>query len=127
MRAFVLGAPALADAVRALGHDVLAPPAAPVAGLAQAERQWFVAAIDRMLEADVLVADVGHDAAGAGWAVAWFLAKGRLAVVLCPKAARATLSPLVAANPSPWCRFVVVERAEDAPAALAAALGARAR
>jgi hypothetical protein len=54
----------------------------------------------------------------AGWCIAWFLAKGRLALLACRRDARPGLTPLIAGNPSPWQRLVVY----DAPAGLAAAL-----
>lgn len=116
----------LADALAALGHEVVndaaAPP--PTPGLAQAERQAFLAAVDRMLEADCVVADVSAPRFEAGWCVAWFLAKGRLVVLTCRRDRRAALPPLLAGNPSPWQRLVLYDDPKELPGALRDLLGA---
>lgn len=131
MRAFVVpGADeaiqrALVAALQACGHDAindaLAPWRAPP--LAQAERQVFLGAVDRMLEAELLVADVSAPSAAAGWCVAWFLAKGRLCVLTCRRDARAALTPMLSGNPSPWQKLVVYDGPNDLAASLRALLG----
>src|SRR5438067_7271273 len=120
MRVLVLtppGTPAdVADAIQAAlaagGHERLDPPPPP-RPLAQAQREWFLATVDRMHEADAVLADVSAPNASAAWAVAWFLARGRLAVLACAADARETLSPVYAGNPSPWQRLVTYSDAPD--------------
>jgi hypothetical protein len=114
-------AAALDGALRAAGHQRLdlPPPPRP---LAIEQRAWFAATMDRLLEADLLLADVGTANASVAWALAWFLARGRLAVLTCPAAARAMLSPIVAGNPSPWQRVVEYADARALGDALAAVL-----
>lgn len=117
--------PALRRALEAAGHELVNDPQAPPPppGLAQAERQSFLLAVDRMLEADAVLADVGAESHAAGWCVAWFLAKGRLAVLTCRRDRRAALDPMLAGNPSPWQRLVLYDGPADLERALAAALG----
>ena len=105
---------ALVAAIHDAGHALVNDPvdhrrAFP---LAQAERNAFVVEIDKLMTADLLVADVSQPDTGVGWAVAWFLAKGRLVVVACAKDARASLPVLIGGNPSPWMRLVTFD---DAP------------
>lgn len=90
-------------------HDVLPDVPAAHAGLAASERQHFLALLDRLMEADMLVADVSAPDASVAWCVAWFLARGRLAVLSCRRDARAALSPMFAGNPSPWQRLLVYD------------------
>lgn len=104
---------ALRDAIAAGKHDVLADPPAAHAGLAASVRQRFLATVDRMMEADLLLADVSEPDAGVGWCVAWFLVRGRLAVLTCRKDARASLASMVAGNPSPWQRVVTYDRPDE--------------
>ena len=111
----------LADAGHAVLNDPRAAP--PTPGLAQAERQDFLLAVDRMLEADVVVADASEDRAAVGWCVAWFLAKGRLAVVACRRDRRAALPPMLAGNPSPWQRLVLYDGPDDLAKGLLGLLG----
>jgi hypothetical protein len=128
LRFFVVPGPdeaaqkALVTALHDAGHEVINDPfgALHAAPLAQAERNVFLATLDRMLEADALAADITHEGATAAWCVAWMLAKGRLCVLACRRDARANLSPMLAGNPSPWQRLV----AYDAPADLATSLRA---
>lgn len=114
---------ALRDAVAAASHDALADPPAAHAGLAASERARFLASVDRMMEADLLLADVSEPDAGVGWCVAWALARGRLVVLACRKDARASLAAMVAGNPSPWQRIVVYERIDELRDGLAKTLG----
>ena len=113
---------ALVTAIHEAGHEVVNDPfgALRASPLAAAERSVFLGAVDRMLEADALAADVTREGATAAWCVAWMLAKGRLCVLACRRDARANLSPMLAGNPSPWQRLV----AYDAPADLATSLRA---
>jgi len=109
---------ALRAAVDASKHEILADPPAAHVGLAASERDRFLTIVDRMMEADLLLADVSDPDAGVGWCVAWFLARGRLVVLTCRRDARAGLSAMVAGNPSPWQRTVIY----DDPAELTRAL-----
>jgi hypothetical protein len=104
---------ALADAIRDAGHSLVNDPldARRAFPLAQSERSTFVEETDRLLAADLLVADASQPDAGIGWAIAWFLAKGRLVVLCCSKDARASLAPLLAGNPSPWQKLVTYDDA----------------
>ena len=116
--------PVLLRAMEATGHEVVNDPRAPppTPGLSQAERQAFLLAVDRMLEAEAVLADVSEESAAAGWCVAWFLAKGRLVVLTCRRDRRAALDPMLAGNPSPWQRLVLYDGPADLEKALAAAL-----
>lgn len=113
---------ALRDAVGEAKHDLL--PDAPLAhaGVAASERNRFLTFVDRMMEADVLVAEASAPDASVGWCVAWFLARGRLVVLTCRREARATLSPMLAGNPSPWQRLLVYADAEELQKLLARTL-----
>lgn len=130
MRAFVVPGPeesvqkALVTALHEARHEVVNDPfgAWRAAPLAQAERQVFLAAVDKMLEAEVLVADVSDEGAAVGWCASWFLAKGRLVVLTCRRDARAQLTPMLSGNPSPWQRLVVYDGVEDLVPALRALL-----
>jgi hypothetical protein len=101
----------MASSIAEAGHELMNDPVARRASspLAQSERSRFVAEIDRLGAADLLVADVSLPDAGVGWAVAWFLAKGRLVVLCCAKDARASLPTLLSGNPSPWQKLVVYD------------------
>jgi hypothetical protein len=79
--------------------------------------------MDRLLEADLLVADVSAPDTGVGWVLAWFLARGRLAVVCCRRDARAEVPAIVAGNPSPWMRAVLYDDEAELRRELAAILG----
>lgn len=103
-------------------HDVLADPPATRGGLAASERDRFLTSVDRMMEAELLVADVSAPDAGVGWCVAWFLARGRLAVLACRKDARGQLAAMIAGNPSPWQRVVLYDRPGELAAAIATTL-----
>lgn len=104
---------ALVAAIAEAGHSLVNDPADArrLFPLAQAERSAFVAEMDKLMTADLLVADASQPDAGAGWAVAWFLAKGRLVVLCCSRDARASLPPLLAGNPSPWQKLVTYDDA----------------
>jgi hypothetical protein len=99
----------VADAGRELLPDVL--PAH--AGLAASERARFLALVDRMMEADVLLVDASAPDASVGWCVAWFLARGRLVVLACRRDAREKLATMLAGNPSPWQRSLVYSDAGE--------------
>ncbi|GEM_PF-4565892 len=130
MRVFVVPGPdeevakALVTAIHEAGHEVINDPfgALRAPPLAQAERNVFLGAVDRMLEADAVVADASAQSHAVGWCVAWFLAKGRLAVLSCRRDARAALSPMLAGNPSPWQKLVLYEGPRDLADALASLL-----
>ena len=107
------GRRALRDAAAASGHEVLPDPPHARPGLATSERDRFLTTVDRMMEAEMLVADASAPDAGVGWCVAWFLARGRLVVLTCRRDARASLSAMVAGNPSPWQRIVVYDAADE--------------
>ncbi|HVM46039.1 MAG TPA: hypothetical protein VM582_08905 [Candidatus Thermoplasmatota archaeon] len=113
---------ALRGAMADAKHDVLADPPAVHAGLAASERGRFLASVDRMMEADLLLADVSEPDAGVGWCVAWFLARGRLVVLTCRRAARPSLASMLSGNPSPWQRLVVYDDARELRSSLATAL-----
>lgn len=104
------------------GHDLLPDAPAAHAGLAKSERERFLTIVDRMMEADLLLADVTAPDAGVGWCIAWFLARGRLVVLTCRRDARAQLSAMLAGNPSPWERVVLYGRDDELPDLLAKAL-----
>lgn len=127
MRVYVAAGAEVADAVRALGHVVVNEVGAAGRGspIAQVERATFQREVDRMLEADILVADASLPDTTVGWALSWFLAKGRLVIVLCQKEARAALPPMVSGNPSPWCKIVVYDHAKDVVGALGSVLDSR--
>lgn len=114
---------ALRDAMADAKHEVLADPPAAHVGLAASERARFLATVDRMMEADLLLADVSEPDAGVGWCVAWFLARGRLVVLTCRKDARAALAAMLAGNPSPWQRVVTWERPDELRELLRKTLG----
>ena len=118
--------PALRGALAAGAHEVVNDPEAPAPtpGLAQAERQAFLLAVDRMLEAEAVLADVSTDGAAAGWCASWFLAKGRLVVLTCRRDRRNALDPMLAGNPSPWQRLVLYDGPDDLAKSLGALLGA---
>lgn len=121
-------APGIVDALRAAldGHDIVGSLEANGAtGVAQMERAAFLRAVDQLLEADVLVADVTRESHAVGWAIAWFLAKGRLVVLCCERSARARLSPMIGGNPSPWQRVLVYDDASGLQQALREALSSR--
>lgn len=126
MRAFValpLGTPeattvALTEALLAAGHQPLWPAPRPPP-LAQAERQAFVVTLDRMHEADLLVADLSAPDTGVGWVVAWFAARGRLIVLCCRHDARSGLPALITGNPSPWIRLIVYQDEAELRGAIA--------
>lgn len=114
---------ALRAAATAGGHTVLDSAPAAHAGLAASERARFLATVDRLMEADMLVADVSVPDAGVGWCVSWFLARGRLVVLSCRRDARAGVPSMLAGNPSPWQRFVLYDRPEELAGVLKATLG----
>lgn len=114
---------ALRDAIARAGNDALPAPPAAIPGVVASERQRFLASVDRMMEADMLVADATDPDASVGWSVAWFLARGRLVVLLCRRDARAGLAPMIAGNPSPWQRIVLYDATEEIPALLAKTIG----
>jgi hypothetical protein len=113
---------ALREAAARTGHEVLADAPGAHAGLAASERDRFLTMLDRLMEADLLLADVSAPDAGVGWCVAWFLARGRLVVLTCRRDARVQLAAMIAGNPSPWQRLVVYDRVEDLRPALTKAL-----
>jgi hypothetical protein len=103
-------------------HVVL--PALPdyLPGIAQSERNRFLTTVDRMLEAELLLADVSEESHSVAWCIAWFLAKGRLVVLTCRKDARGRLSAMLGGNPSPWQKTVLYESPADLGDSLAAVL-----
>jgi hypothetical protein len=126
MRALLISPPDLdaimRDAIVSAGHDALAPLPPWRAGLVASERERFLVAIDRMMEAELLVAHAdAHDTA---WCASWMLARGRLVVLACRRDARDALPPMLAGNPSPWQRLVLYADADELRLALAQALGA---
>ncbi|MFA5862091.1 MAG: hypothetical protein WDA16_10395 [Candidatus Thermoplasmatota archaeon] len=130
MRAFVALPPeaaddvtaALAEALLAAGHELLWPASRP-APIAQAERQAFTLTLDRMHEADLLVADVSVPDTSVGWAVAWFVARGRLVVLCCQRGGRDVLPVLIAGNPSPWVRLIMYDDGAQLSKAIASIVG----
>lgn len=116
--------PAIRSALEAAGHEVVNDPAAPppLGGLVAAERQSFLHDVDRMLEAEAVLAEVSEESAAAGWCVSWFLAKGRLAILPCRRDRRAALHPMLAGNPSPWQRLVLYDDPGSLEKALASLL-----
>lgn len=104
---------AMTEAASAARHEVLAPLPEAHGGLAQSERNRFLTAVDRMMEAEMLVADVSDESHAVGWCVSWFLARGRLVVLCCRRDRRGALSPMLAGNPSPWQKTVLYEHADD--------------
>lgn len=104
---------AMVDAAAAARHEVLPPLPEAHAGLAQSERARFLTAVDRMMEAEMLVADVSEESHAAGWCASWFLARGRLVVLCCRKDRRSALSPMLAGNPSPWQKLVLYDQPDD--------------
>lgn len=120
------GSQAVAGAIRAAlaeaGHEELPPAPAALGGVTKSERDHFLLAVDRLHEADLLIADASAPSARVGWEVAWFLARGRLVVVCCTKDARGMLSPMLAGNPSPWQKLVVHADAHELKGALTSLL-----
>lgn len=116
---------ALRAAAVASGHTLLPDAPAAHVGLAASERARFLATVDRMMEADMLLADVSAADAGVGWCVSWFLARGRLVVLTCRREARAGAgaSAMLVGNPSPWQRIVLYDRPEEIAGALKPTLG----
>lgn len=114
---------AIREALDASKHELL--PASPIAhaGLAASERDRFLTTVDRMMEAEMLVADVSTPDAGVGWCVAWMLARGRLVVLTCRRDARGSLSAMIAGNPSPWQRVVFYDTTAELTKELARAIG----
>lgn len=104
---------ALREGIADAKHDLLADAPMAHAGVAASERNRFLTMVDRMMEADVLVAEASAPDASVGWCVAWFLARGRLVVLTCRREARAALSPMLVGNPSPWQRLLVYADAEE--------------
>lgn len=82
----------------------------------RSDKEVFVAAVDRLHDADVLLAEASDESTALGWAVAWMLARGRL-VVVCHRRGVA-LPSLVAGNPSPWQRIVPYADASELQRAL---------
>ncbi|HET6403128.1 MAG TPA: hypothetical protein VFH78_00650 [Candidatus Thermoplasmatota archaeon] len=115
---------ALRETMAELGHEILPPPPLAHGGLAASERARFLASVDRMMEADLLLADASESDASVGWCVAWFLARGRLVVLTCRKDARAQLAPMLAGNPSPWQRLVLYADERELRALLRTSLAA---
>lgn len=113
---------AMERAVAGAGHELLPPLPEWRAGIAASERDRFLTTVDRMMEADLLLVDASEESASVGWCVAWFLARGRLVVLACRRGARASLSPMLAGNPSPWARLVPYDDAAGLHAALAGTL-----
>lgn len=126
MRIFVVPGPraaALARAAQAAGHDVVNDIRAhALAGVQKSERDAFLLAVDKMLEAELILADASIPDPAVGWCVAWFLAKGRLVVLACAKEQRVALSPMLAGNPSPWQKLVLYAGESELEAGVAAAL-----
>ena len=114
---------ALREALDASKHELLPLPPVAHAGLAASERDRFLTSVDRMMEAEMLVADVSAPDAGVGWCVAWFLARGRLVVLTCRRSARPALSAMVAGNPSPWQRVVLYDEPAQITSELRRAIG----
>lgn len=110
-------------ALDAAKHEILPLPPTAHAGLAASERDRFLTSVDRMMEAEMLVADVSEPDAGVGWCVAWFLARGRLAVLTCRRNARPALSAMVVGNPSPWQRLVLYDEPSQLTSELRRAIG----
>lgn len=101
--------------LESMGHEVVndLPPPGRSATVQQLDTRTFIAEVDTMLEADLLVADVSSPSHGVGWALAWFLAKGRLAVLCCRRDRKERLSAMLAGNPSPWQRIVYYDGPDD--------------
>ena len=106
---------ALVNGVTAAGHQGINDPFGEMraAPLAAAERNVFLGAVDRMLEAEAVLADATTPSATVGWCAAWFLAKGRLVVITCRRDERAHLTPMRAGNPSPWQRMLTYESTRE--------------
>lgn len=104
---------AIAEAVTGARHELLPPLPEAHAGIAQSERNRFLTAVDRMMEAELLLADVSEESHTVGWCASWFLARGRLVVLCCRRDRRGALSPMLVGNPSPWQKLVLYEQADD--------------
>ncbi len=115
---------AIREALDGMGHEIVntLPAHGQKRTIAQADTRAFIQETDRMLGADLLVADVSTPSHGVGWTVAWFLAKGRLAVLCCQRDALSGLGVMLAGNPSPWQRLVTYTDADDLKTQLANAL-----
>lgn len=101
------------DALRAFAGVELLDPAP-----GRSDKEAFVNALDKLHEADVLVADASAESTAVGWAIAWMLARGRL-VIVCHRS-DAPLPSLLAGNPSPWARLVPYSSSDELTRALAA-------
>lgn len=115
---------AIRQALRDMGHDIVndLPGPGQAATVQQLDTRTFIGEVDRMLEADLIVADVSTPSHGVGWALAWFLAKGRLAVICCQSGHRKRLSAMLVGNPSPWQRIVYYDAPDDLQKRLAETL-----
>ena len=101
--------PGVLDAL--VGHELLNVPPG------RSDKEVFVAAVDRLHDADVLLAEASVEGTAVGWAIAWMLARGRLVVVCHHRGS--PLPSLVAGNPSPWQRLVPYADATELERALA--------
>lgn len=110
------------DAAADARHDVLPDAPAALAGVAQSERNRFLTIVDRLMEAEMLLADAGEPDATVAWCAAWMLARGRLVVLACARDKRTQLSAMLAGNPSPWQRIVLYDDADELLRALAKTL-----
>ena len=132
-------AAAIRDALREAGHDAIEAPRAATPGVTKSdttgaatpvhlggfgrlERDAFLLAVDRLHEADILIAEVSAPSMAVGWEVAWFLARGRLVILCCGKDARQMLSSMLAGNPSPWQKLVLYDDVASLQAQLVALL-----
>lgn len=113
---------AIRGAVSEAGHEPVESPRGAKAGVTKSERDAFLLAVDRLHEADILIAEASAASIAVGWETAWFLARGRLVIVCCHKEARGVLSHMLAGNPSPWQRSVLYDGVADLRERLAALL-----
>lgn len=113
---------ALRETLAASPHSLLADAPPAVAGFTQSERNRFLTVVDRLMEAEMLVADVSAPDTGVGWCIAWMLARGRLVVLTVRQDARPGLAAMVSGNPSPWQRIVAYSDDSGLRAALAKTL-----
>lgn len=109
---------ALREAATGARHELLPALPSAVAGVAQSERNRFLTTVDRLMEAEMLLADAAEAGAEVAWCASWMLARGRLVVLSCPRARRAQLAPVLAGNPSPWQRIVLYDDADELRRAL---------